>query len=71
MKKTNHPILSNIHPSTTANKNNTQPNILFNYLFVARRGGVKIAGWTVDRKTRGLKDVFGRPGARVGVGLAR
>ena len=50
----------------------------------ARRGGVEVAGWTVDRKTRvrfphtltacgpsdgkEVKDVFGRPGARVGVG---
>ena len=49
----------------------------------ARRDGVEVAGWTVDRKTRltltacgpsdgkEVKDVFGRPGARVGVGSAR
>ena len=52
----------------------------------ARRGGVEVAGWTVDRKIRvqsrltltacgpsdgkEVKDIFGRPGARVKVGSA-
>ena len=54
---------------------------------MARRGGVEVAGWTVDREIRvrlpaaltacgpsdgkEVKDVFGRPGTRVGVGSAR
>ena len=60
---------------------------IFLKMTLARRGGVEIAGWTLDRKIRfrfpayphrvwalwwhGGKDVFGRPGARVGVGSAR
>ena len=51
---------------------------------IARRGGAEVAGWTLDRKIRvrspltltacgpsngkEVKDVFGRPGARVEVG---
>ena len=49
----------------------------------ARRGGAEVADWTLDRKIRirfpacgpsdgkEVKDVFGRPGARVMVGSAR
>ena len=52
----------------------------------ARQGGVEVAGWTVDREIRvrlpaaftacgpsnrkEVKNVFGRPGTRVGVGSA-
>ena len=55
--------------------------------FLARRGGVELAGWTVDREIRvrfpayltafgpsdgkDVKDVFERPGARVGIGSVR
>ena len=54
---------------------------------MARRGGVEVAGWTLDGRPgfdsrltltacgpsdgKELKDVFGRPGARVGEGSAR
>ena len=54
---------------------------------MGHRGGVEVVGWTVDRRIRfdirltvtafgpsddkEVKDVFGRPGARVGVGSAR
>ena len=56
------------------------------YPKTARRGGTEVAGWTLDRKIRvrfpayphrvwadgkEVKDVFGRPGARVEVGSAR
>ena len=55
--------------------------------YLARRGGVEVAGWTLDRRSgfdsrhaltvcgpsdgKEVKDVFRRPGARVGVGSAR
>ena len=47
---------------------------------ITRLGGDEVAGWTLDRKIRvrfpayphrEVKDVFGRPGARVEVGSAR
>ena len=56
-------------------------------IYIARRGGAEVAGLTLDRKIRVLfpaylttcgpsdgkevKDLFGRPGARVEVGSAR
>ena len=61
--------------------------LMFFYLKIfARRGGVEVAGWTLERTTRvqfpayphgvwisdckEVKDVFGCPGERAGVGSA-
>ena len=59
----------------------------FLFVAMARHGGAEVADWTLDRKIRvrfpayphrvwasdgkEVKDVFGRPGARVEVGSAR
>ena len=74
-------------PLCFAGDTKTNADSIIHHIRIARRIGVEVAGWTVDRRSgldsrltlstcgpsdgKEVKDNFGRPGARVEVGSAR